>query len=76
MFFTFSMVADLLSPNRYHWWIAEVKNCNLNVTEILVSDFKNAFFGIFKFTGGILFRKTSQFGSEPSYLTKHLPIEP
>ena len=31
-----------------------VKNYNLNVTEVLVSDFKNAFSGIFNFTVGIL----------------------
>ena len=37
------MVAYLLSPNSCHWWIAKVKNYNLNVTEVLVSDFKNAF---------------------------------
>ena len=34
--------------------IAEVKNNNLNVTEVLVSDFKNAFSRIFNFTVGIL----------------------
>ena len=39
------MVADLLSPNRCHWWIAKVKNYDLNVTKGLISDFKNAFFG-------------------------------
>ena len=48
------MVAYLLSPNSCHWWIAKVKNYNLNVTEILDSDFKNAFPGIFNFTVGIL----------------------
>ena len=37
------MIADLLSPNRWNWLIANVKNFNLNVTEVLVSDFKNAF---------------------------------
>ena len=36
------MVAYLLSPNR------------LNVTEVLLSDFKNAFPGIFNFTAAIL----------------------
>jgi len=34
---------------------AKVKNYNLNVTEILDLDFKNAFPGIFDFTVGILF---------------------
>ena len=48
------MVADLLSPKCYHWQIAKVKNYNLNVTEILDSDFKNAFPGIFNFTAGNL----------------------
>ena len=33
---------------------AKVKNYNLNVTKILVSDFKNVFYGIFNFTVGIL----------------------
>ena len=37
------------------WQIAKVKNYNLNVTEILDSDFKNPFPGIFNFTVGILF---------------------
>ena len=31
-----------------------MKNYNLNVTEVLDSDFKNAFLGIFNFTVGIL----------------------
>ena len=35
------MVADLLSPDRCHWWIAKVKNYKLNVTEVQDSDFKN-----------------------------------
>ena len=48
------MVAYLLSPNRRHWYIAKVKNYNLNVTEVRDSDFKNAFPGIFNFTVGIL----------------------
>ena len=48
------MVADLLSPNRCHWYIAKIKNYNLNVTELRGSDFKNAFPGIFNFTVGIL----------------------
>ena len=48
------MVAYLLSPNCYHWWIAKVKIFNLDVTEVLVSDFKNAFPEIFNFTVGIL----------------------
>ena len=47
------MVAYLLSPNSCHWYIAKVKNYNLNVTEIRDSDFKNAFPGIFNFTVGI-----------------------
>ena len=54
------MVADLLSPNRCHWYIAKVKNYNLNVTEVLVSDFKNAFPGIFNFTVGILVTRLRQ----------------
>ena len=33
---------------------AQVKNYNLNVTEVWGSDFKNAFPGIFNFTVGIL----------------------
>ena len=44
----------LLSPNSWHWLIAEVKNVNLNVTQVLVSDFKNAFSRIFNFTVRIL----------------------
>ena len=32
----------------------KIKNYNLNVTKVLVSDFKNAFSGIFNFTVGIL----------------------
>ena len=32
------------------------KNYNLNVTEVLVSDFKNAFPGLCNFTVGILIR--------------------
>ena len=43
IFHYFFMVADLLSPNRWYWWIAKVKIYNLNVTEVLVSDFKNVF---------------------------------
>ena len=35
--------------------LAKVKDNNLNVTEVLVSDFKNAFPGIFNFTVGILY---------------------
>ena len=35
---------------------AKVKNYNLNVTEVLDSDFKNTFPGIFNFTVGILTR--------------------
>ena len=34
---------------------AKVKNYKLNVTEVLDSDFKNAFPGIFNFTVGILY---------------------
>ena len=34
--------------------MAKVKNYNFNVTEVLVSDFKNAFPGILSFTVGIL----------------------
>ena len=30
IFHNFFMVAYLLSPNRCHWWIAKVKNYNLN----------------------------------------------
>ena len=54
IFHNFIMITDLLSPNRCHWWMAKVKNYNLNVTEILDSGFKNAFLGIFNFTVGIL----------------------
>ena len=36
------------------FFIAKVKNYNLKVTEVLNSDFKNAFPGIFNFTVGIL----------------------
>ena len=55
IFFTFFfMVANLLSPNRCHWQIAKAKNYNLNVTEVLDSDFKNAFPRIFNFTVEIL----------------------
>ena len=43
------MVAYLLSPNRCHWWIAKVKNYNLNVTENLDSDFKKCFSRNFQF---------------------------
>ena len=48
------MIAYLLSPNRYHWLIAQVKNYNLDVTEARDSDFKKSFPGIFNFTVGIL----------------------
>ena len=34
--------------------MAKVKNYNLNVTEVVVSDLKNAFSGIFDFTVEIL----------------------
>ena len=44
----FFMVAYLLSPNRCNWQIAQVKNCNLNVTEIRDSDLKK-FSGNFQF---------------------------
>ena len=40
--------------------MAKVKNYNLNVTEVLDSDFKNAFPGIFNFTVGILILKDRQ----------------
>ena len=43
------MVAYLLSPNRCHWWIAKVKNYNLNVIEVRDSDLKNAFYWNFQF---------------------------
>ena len=39
---------------RCYWYIAKVKNYNLNVTEVRDSDFQNAFPGIFNFTVGIL----------------------
>ena len=39
----FFMVADLLSPIRYHWQIAKVKNYNLNVTEVLDPTLKKVF---------------------------------
>ena len=51
----FFMVAYLQRLNSCHLEIATVKNYNLNLTEVLVSDFKNAFCGIFNFTVGILF---------------------
>ena len=54
VFTIFFMVADLLSPNRFLWSIAKVKNYNLNVTEVRDSDFKHALPGIFNFTVGIL----------------------
>ena len=41
---------------RYHEKILKNIKSNLNVTEVLVSDFKNAFPGIFDFTVGILTR--------------------
>ena len=47
------MVADLLSPNRCHWY-TKVKNYNLNVTEVLDSTLIKSFPGIFNFTVGIL----------------------
>ena len=50
------MVADLLSLNRRHWYIANVKNHNMNVTEIRYSASPMPFPGIFNFTGGILFK--------------------
>ena len=43
------MVADLLSSNRCHWWIAKVKNYNLNVTEILDPTLKKKFSRNFQF---------------------------
>ena len=39
--------------------IAKVKNYNLNVTEVLNSDFKNVFPGIFNFTIGILLQQSA-----------------
>ena len=39
----FFMVADLLSPNRCNWQIAQFKNYNLNVTENLDSTLKKGF---------------------------------
>ena len=45
----FNIIAAQLRLNS-----TKVKNYNLNVTENLVSDFKNAFSGIFDFTVGIL----------------------
>ena len=48
------MVADMLSFNLCHWYIAKVKNYNVNVTAVLDLDFKNAFPEIFNFTVGIL----------------------
>ena len=39
---------------RCYWYIAKVKNYNLNVTEVRDSDFKNAFPGIINFIIGIL----------------------
>ena len=62
------MVADLPSPNRCHWYIAKVKNYNLNVKEFRDSDFKNAFLGIFNFTVGILV--------PTSYQVRHLNAGP
>ena len=53
-FSNFFMVAYLLSPNRYNWEIAKVKNYNLYVTEVLDSTLKKSFPGIFNFTVGIL----------------------
>ena len=53
------MVAYLLSPNRYNRRIANVKNYNLNITEVLVLDFKNTFSRIFNFAVGILLVKDS-----------------
>ena len=46
MFFTFFYDSGLVD--------SYFKNYNLNVTEVLDSDFKNAFPGIFNFTVGIL----------------------
>ena len=54
IFHNFFMIADLLNFNHCNWYIAKVKNYNLNVTEVRDSDFKNAFPGIFNFTVGIL----------------------
>ena len=54
VFHSYFLVTDLLSPNRCHWWIAKVKNYNLNITEVPDPDFKNTFPGIFNFTVGIL----------------------
>ena len=48
------MVADLLSPNRYHWYIAKVNIYNLNVTEVRHPTLKKIFLGIFDFTVWIL----------------------
>ena len=42
--------------------LAKAKNYNLNVTEVRDSDFKNAFYGIFHFTVGILASTASDVG--------------
>ena len=47
------MVAYLLSPNRCDWWIAKVKNYNLNVTEVQYPASPMLFPGIFDFTVGV-----------------------
>ena len=47
----------------------QVKNYNLNVTEVRESDLKNAFPGIFNFTVGILVRNFRKF-----YLKGFLPL--
>ena len=50
------MVAELLCPKHYNWWIAEVKNYNLNVTEVRYPAFPMLFPGIFNFTVRFLTR--------------------
>ena len=52
-------------PNLFH---SKVKNYNLNVTDILDSDFKNSFSGIFNCTVGILRRN-----ADSSEVLENLP---
>ena len=52
------------------WWTGKVKNYNLNVTEILDSDFKNAFPGIFNFTVGILDSREGDELSNPIFSSR------
>ena len=55
IFFDFSYLSvAAVGTQQVRYYVKNVKNYNLNVTEVRDSDLKNAFSGIFNFTVGIL----------------------